>query len=111
MARQYRSRISREFQLYTEICHLNHPQLVRNLPNILGSVQEELELAFEDELALDGHGVLFPMLDGCYLYSLRVEGNQIHTINQAHSLSSVKQSLRWCTSLQDPGSLIPVNSR
>lgn len=35
---------------------LNSCQLVRNLGNILGSVQEELELAFEDELALDGHG-------------------------------------------------------
>jgi len=29
--------------------------LVRNLANILGSVQEELELAFEDELALKGN--------------------------------------------------------
>jgi cytochrome P450 len=29
--------------------------LVRNLPNILGGMQEELELAFEDELALEGH--------------------------------------------------------
>ena len=31
-------------------------QLVRNLPNILGGVYEEIELAFVDELALQGHG-------------------------------------------------------
>jgi len=41
---------------------LTTPQLVRNLGNILGSVQEELELAFEDELALDGHGALLQLL-------------------------------------------------
>ena len=41
-------------------------QLVRNLPNILGSVQEELELALEDELALDGHGTILSTFDACY---------------------------------------------
>ena len=66
MARQYHSRISRKFQLYTETCSLNLSQLVRNLPNILGSVQEELELAFEDELALDGHGAILSIDDACY---------------------------------------------
>ena len=66
MAHQYHSRISRRSQLYTETCSLNLSQLVRNLPNILGSVQEELELAFEDELALEGHGAFFPMLDRCH---------------------------------------------
>jgi len=66
MARQYYSRISRKFQLYSETCPLNLSQLVRNLPNILGSLQEELELAFEDELALDGHGSILPISDGCY---------------------------------------------
>ena len=66
MARQYHSRISRKFQIYTETCYLNLSQLVRNLPNILGSVQEELELAFEDELALDGHGAILSIADTCY---------------------------------------------
>ena len=66
MARQHHSRISRKFQLYTETCSLNLSQLVRNLPNILGGVQEELELAFKDELALEGQGALFPMFDGCH---------------------------------------------
>ena len=38
---------------------LTFPQLVRNLPNILGNVQEEIELAFENELGLEGHGAFF----------------------------------------------------
>ena len=42
---------------------LTFPQLVRNLPNILGSVQEEIELAFKGELALEGHGAFFRMFD------------------------------------------------
>ena len=29
-------------------------------------MQEELQLAFEDELELQGHGVLLSMLDDCY---------------------------------------------
>ena len=66
MAHPYRSRISREFQPYTDTCSLNHSQLVRNLPNILGGMQEELELAFEDELILEGHGSILPIFDGCY---------------------------------------------
>ena len=66
MAHQYHSRISRKFQIYTETCSLNLSQLVRNLPNILGSVQEELELAFEDELALDGHGAILSIDDAYY---------------------------------------------
>ena len=37
-------------------------QLVRNLPNILGSLHEEIELAFEDELALEGHGEFLWMI-------------------------------------------------
>jgi len=61
MAHRYHSRISRKFQLYTETRPLNLSQLVRNLPNILGGVQEELELALEVELALDGHGAILPI--------------------------------------------------
>ena len=60
MAHNYHSWISREIQLYSETCSLNLFQLVRNLGNILGSVQEELELAFDDELALKGHGTFLP---------------------------------------------------
>ena len=44
----------------------NRFQLVRNLANVLGSVQEELELAFEDELGLEGYGACLPMFDVRY---------------------------------------------
>jgi len=38
-------------------------QLVRNLPSILGDLHEEIELAFEDELALEGHGEFLRVLE------------------------------------------------
>ena len=62
MAHQYHSRTSREIQSY-KTCSLNLFQLVRNLANILGGVHEEVELAFEDELALEGHGAFLVMFD------------------------------------------------
>ena len=65
MARQYHSWISRKWQLYTETC-FNLSQLARNLPYILGSVYEELELALEDELAFDKHGAIISIVDACY---------------------------------------------
>ena len=77
MALQYHSRISREIQSYTETCSPNLSQLVRNLVNILGSVAEEIGLAFEDELALEGHGASLLIFDGRYSYPSRVEGNCI----------------------------------
>jgi hypothetical protein len=61
MARQHRSRISTRTPIRTVTHTLILYQLVRNLANILGSVQEELELAFEDELALEGNGAFLPM--------------------------------------------------
>ena len=45
-------------------------QLVRNLPHILGSLHEEIELAFEDELVLEGHGEFLQVL---------YAGTDIHT--------------------------------
>ena len=51
-------------QYYTQTCSPDICRLVHNLGNILGSVQVELELAFEDELALEGHGVFLPMYHG-----------------------------------------------
>ena len=61
MACSDHSRISMEIQCYAETGSLNTSQLVRNLANIMSSVQEEVELAFEDELALDGHGAFLPI--------------------------------------------------
>jgi hypothetical protein len=66
MAHRDHSRTSKEIQRYSETSSLNFFQLVRNLPNILGSMQEELELAFEDELALERHGAFLPMVDSWY---------------------------------------------
>ena len=42
--------------IYTKTSSLNISQLVRNLANILGGVQEEIQLAFEDEMELKGNG-------------------------------------------------------
>jgi hypothetical protein len=63
MAHQHHSRISTRISIHTRTHSLILYQLVRNLANILGSVQEELELAFEDELALKGNGAFPPKFD------------------------------------------------
>ena len=42
--------------IYTKTSSLNISQLVRNLAKILGGVQEEIQLAFEDEMELKGNG-------------------------------------------------------
>jgi len=62
VAPQHHSWTSREIQLSVETSS-HHPQLVRNLANILGGIQEEVQLAFEAELELDGRGALFRMVD------------------------------------------------
>ena len=42
--------------IYTKISFLNVSQLIRNLAKIFGGVQEEIQLAFEDEMDLKGNG-------------------------------------------------------
>jgi hypothetical protein len=66
MAQQHQSRIRTGIPIQIVPHSLILYQLIRNLANALGSVQEELELAFEDELALEGNGTFLPMFSARY---------------------------------------------
>jgi hypothetical protein len=65
MAPQNHSRISRNIHSCAEACSLTLSQLSRNVANLLGDVQEELELTLKDEFALEGHGGSPPIYNVC----------------------------------------------
>jgi len=65
MTCQHYLRISEDIQFYVERLVQLLFQLVRNLPNILGSVHEEIRLAFEDKLSLEGHSAFYRMFRRC----------------------------------------------